>query len=91
MSEKEFQKSVKSLAYALGWLTYHTFDSRRSDVGFPDLVLVKDDRLIFAELKSEKGKLTIKQDMWLQALDYTDVETYVWRPSDLPAIARILR
>ena len=52
--------------------------------GFPDLVLVKDRRIIFAELKSRDGKPSRDQAKWLQALAATGrVEVYLWRPADL--------
>ena len=48
---------VVDLARTLGWRVYHTYDSRRSQPGFPDLVLVRE-RILFLELKSETGKLS---------------------------------
>ena len=42
MTEREWQAQVVSAAQALGWTTYHTHDSRRSNKGWPDLVLVRD-------------------------------------------------
>lgn len=60
---------VIKYAQLRGWMHYHTHDSRRSAEGFPDLVLVRGDQLIFAELKSEKGKTTPAQDTWLMALE----------------------
>ena len=41
ISEKDFQQQVKDLARMLGWKTYHTYDSRRSDPDFPDLVMAR--------------------------------------------------
>ena len=58
MTEKELQAAVVELAGYLKWRCYHTYDSRRSNAGFPDLTMVRYGRLIFAELKSEKGKAT---------------------------------
>lgn len=52
----------------------------RSEPGFPDLVLVRDGMLIFAELKTDTGKLTQHQRKWMAALDRADVPVYVWRP-----------
>ena len=89
MSEKEIQAQVLALAETTGWLCYHTYNSQRSQAGFPDLVLVRGDRLIFAELKREKGRLTESQRTWLSALDET-AETYVWRPSDWDAVIEVL-
>ncbi len=94
MTEKEFQQKVMLYAKAHGWRCYHTFDSRRSQPGFPDLVLVrtcKAKRLIFAELKAEKGVLTAEQQEWVDALRLSGAFIYVWRPSDLPAIERLLQ
>ena len=82
--EKALQQRIIDAAKALHWLPYHTFDSRRSEPGFPDLVLCRPPRLLFVELKSEKGKLTAEQERWLALLaEVPGVETKVWRPSDL--------
>lgn len=82
MTERELQNAVLELAGYLGWKCYHTFDSRRSQAGFPDLVLVKPGRLIFAELKSARGKLTNAQADWGAALLLALQDWYEWRPID---------
>ena len=82
ITEKDFQAAVINLARYTGWLVYHTHDSRRSEPGFPDLVLAKDKWLVTAELKTEKGTLTPAQTAWILALRETGNEVYVWRPSD---------
>jgi hypothetical protein len=89
MLEKEWQRQVVQLAKTLGYRTYHTFDSRRSTHGFPDLVLVRD-RVIYLELKREKGRLTEEQKGWLRALRAAGAEAYVARPRDLEALGRTL-
>jgi signal-transduction protein with cAMP-binding, CBS, and nucleotidyltransferase domain len=89
MTEEQWLQQVRELARLKGWRIYHTRDSRRSDPGFPDLVLVRGDRLIFAELKREKGRLTESQRTWLAALEET-AETHVWRPSDWEAVIEVL-
>jgi len=68
VSEKQFQSQVLQLAKLSGWLTYHTHDSRRSQAGFPDLVLVRPPAIVFAELKTEAGKLRPEQAAWLEAV-----------------------
>ena len=82
MTEAELQTNVRHAAKVGGWLAYHTNDSRRSDKGFPDLVLVHPllGRLLFVELKSEKGKLRPEQQHWVRALDFANQDVYVWRP-----------
>jgi hypothetical protein len=90
--ERDFQKGVLDLAALYSWIAYHTHDSRRSQAGFPDLVLVRDDRLIFAELKSEKGRATKEQEEWLGALcNVSGVSVYLWRPSDMDEIIELLK
>jgi hypothetical protein len=82
--------SKKGLAPILGWrLCYHTLRSKGSQSGFPDRVLVRD-RIIFAELKRDKGKPTPAQKEWLDALAGAGAEAYLWIPSDLDEIATIL-
>ncbi len=57
--EKPFQAQVVELARLSGWLTYHTHDSRRSQSGFPDLVLVRApvDPEQAAEVETESAAL----------------------------------
>lgn len=69
-SEQAFQLQVLQLAGFYNWLAYHTHDSRRSQPGFPDLVLVRGTELLFVELKTDKGRLRPEQTVWLQALDH---------------------
>jgi hypothetical protein len=68
-SEAHFQRQVLQLAGFYGWLAYHTHDSRRSQPGFPDLVLVRGPELIFAELKTDAGRLKRAQEEWVAALE----------------------
>lgn len=96
ITEKDFLAQVRQLAKLLGWEVYHPFLSKWSERGFPDLTLIKDcgetARLVFAELKTEKGKLTEDQMKWQVMLAKVEgIEVYVWRPSDFDNIAKILR
>lgn len=94
ISERDFQSLVVDLAKMRGWLVYHTHDSRRSDPGFPDLVMSRGSRLILAELKSMKGRLSVDQMRWHTSLSHLDdgdrIIVRVWRPSDLDEIVRVL-
>lgn len=79
-SEAAFQQKVEQLAGHCGWRIYHTHDSRRSAAGFPDLVMVRDVRLIFAELKSDIGARRARvadvdqRPGWLQLPELTNAQ-----------------
>ena len=51
--EKDFMEQVVSQAMALGWMVTNC-QARKYSPGFPDLCMVRGDRLIFAELKRNK-------------------------------------
>jgi hypothetical protein len=96
MSEATLQENVLHTARSLGWLAYHTYDSRRCVPGFPDLVLAHEGqrRLIFSELKTEKGRQTREQRAWERVLSaIPGVEVYLWRPTGWldGSIVRILQ
>ncbi len=81
MNENQLQAAIVQYAQLNGWLAYHTYDSRKSARGFPDLVLIRE-RLVMVELKAEKGVLSEPQGRWLLALEAAGVECHVWRPAD---------
>lgn len=90
--EGDFQGAVLDLAAAHGWTyRYHTFDSRRSTAGFPDLVLMRPPELLVVELKAEKGRTSREQEAWLEAFRACGVTAFVWRPSDWKIIEAALR
>lgn len=92
MSEDELLFNVRDCAQKLGWLFYHTRDSRKSDEGFPDCHMVRDvpeREIVYAELKAQKGKLREEQNAWLRVLTAisedeggVQVRYYIWRPED---------
>ena len=88
--EKAFQAEVIKEARRLGWRHYHTYDSRKSAAGFPDLVLVRD-RVVWVELKSATGRLTAAQEEWRDWLLAAGQEWHLWRPADWPAIVEVLK
>lgn len=91
ISERDFQQQVVDLARLFGWMEYHTWTSIHSRKGFPDLVLLRQPRLIFAELKSAKGKVTVEQQQWIDSLRYVGMEVYAWWPKDWEQIVATLR
>ena len=96
LTEKALQSAVQRLARAAGYtFQYHTWDSRRSMFGYPDLTLVHRDPghpLLMLECKTATGHLTLPQQAWLDALaQCTAVHAQVVRPADLEALVALLR
>lgn len=91
MTEAQLQQAVIELARVLGWRVAHfrpaqTARGWRTPVeadgkGFPDLVMVRGERLVFVELKSERGRTSDDQQAWLDAFFAAGHEVYVWDPS----------
>lgn len=96
--ERQFQDTVIELAQWLGWVVHAerpawTSKGYRTPIqgtpGFPDLVLIRE-RVIFAELKADTGKLSEAQRQWQSLLTTANQEVYVWYPDDWESIKRIL-
>src|SRR5678816_95122 len=100
--EKDWQRDIIELARTLGWRVAHfrpaqTKHGWRTAVGgdgagFPDLVLVRD-RVVFAELKVGRNKLSTEQIEWARYLEGAGAEHRVWTEHDWHAgeIERALR
>lgn len=75
--------------------TYHYETPVQADgAGFPDLVMVHpfQGRTVYAELKSDAGRLSEPQKQWLEWLAAdSHNEVYSWRPGDWPEIESVLR
>ena len=81
ITEKDFRQQVIDAAKLCSWKCQFHWTSIHSPAGFPDLVLVKPPRVLFAELKVGERKMTLKQAEWIEALlCCPGVETYIWRP-----------
>lgn len=92
MLEKDFHEMLVTAMRYQGWSCYSVPDSRRvSLAGYPDVTAWRGTRLIFAELKREKGKTSPAQDEVLAELAQIPcAEVYVWKPSDWPDIEEII-
>lgn len=89
--ESDWQWTVVDYARLMGWIDYHTFDSRKSAAGFPDLLLIRPPELVVVELKAERGRVTTAQECWLDLFRLVPgVDVYVWRPSDWSEVQRRL-
>lgn len=100
VSEADFTRQILDLAALNGWRAAHFRPAQTGrgwrtamsgDIGYPDVTLAKDGRLIVAELKAEGGRVRPEQVAWLRAIHGDDWQTWVWRPRDLTRIAALLR
>ena len=83
---------VRDAAKVLGWWPYFTWTSIHSPRGLPDLILVKPGRgVVWAELKTEKGKVSPHQEDVMATLRAAGQEVYLWRPSDWPKVEAVLQ
>ena len=106
-SEADFQRMVVDMAHRLGWVTFSVRQAAvhfgkgadRKDMafvtsgGWPDLVLCKPPKLLFAELKSEKkgAKVSPEQEEWIAWLKGCNEDVRVWSPRDWPEIEATLK
>lgn len=82
-------------AQRLGFLTHHETDSRRTNPGWPDLIVCGYGYLVAIETKSQRerlrpptttrrGAVLPGQADWLEHLVAAGVPTYVVRPAPFP-------
>ena len=104
MSERQLQTHVLEYARQRGWRSVHFRTARTKTgwttavegdgVGFPDMVLVRAGRLVFAELKSQKAPAPKDEQLaWLNDLYQVEaraaaaglpylINAHIWRPID---------
>jgi hypothetical protein len=94
VSEKAFMQALRRLAQSQGYYFYHTYSSKRSEPGWPDVALVHptgDTTLYLLECKREGEQPTLAQQRWLDALGrVTRVHAQVVRPGDLAVVKAFL-
>lgn len=85
MNETEFQSWLIRAAIDRGWpkdQIYHQRVSIGTRGGWPDLVLIKGDRVLFWELKGPKGSPRPEQERCIAALQAAGREAGFWWPKD---------
>lgn len=92
LSEAQLRERVVVLAHAYGWKVFSLPISKtrrpvKNASGYPDLTLARYGRVLFIELKQEKGVLSEEQLRWMRELP----DCFVIRPSNLPALDGMLR
>jgi hypothetical protein len=93
MSESDLQRAVIDAARLGGWLVHHCRPSLTASgrwataiqghKGFPDLVIAGKGRVLFLELKSARGRVSVDQAEWLRVLKASGVDARIVRPDDL--------
>lgn len=88
VSERDWQQQVLDLLEYHQWISYHTYDSRRSQPGFPDLVALhpKAGDILVLELKTERGKATPSQLQWLAWFEACGIDARLVRPSEIDGL-----
>jgi hypothetical protein len=91
VTEAELLNAIIEAARILGWKIAHFRPARTKygwatavqadGAGFPDLVLVRD-RIVYAELKADRGRLSEIQKAWIGWLEVAGAEIYLWKPDD---------
>ncbi len=91
MNENDFASQVEGYLNIFGWRWVHFRPARTAEgwrtalsghKGPPDYYAVRNDRLIFIELKGTTGKLSPEQKEWQDDLTLAGAETYVLYPTD---------
>ena len=90
MSEAQLQDAIVELAGMLGYMVAHFRPAKTEKgwrtagsydaAGFPDLVLAGRSRVLFIECKSDRGRVSMEQAEWMDQLEWTPGEVYLWRP-----------
>ena len=80
IGEADFLALVLDYARALGYEAYHPWRSDNSEAGFPDCVFVGNGKIVFAELKARRGRLTAEQRRWARAIMQAGGTWRLWRP-----------
>lgn len=98
VTEREFQGRILTTAQMYGWRHMHIGESTKrvrrggkyitvadpDTAGWPDLVLChrRRGRIVFREVKTDKGRITDNQRDWLDLLEACGMDVGVWRPRD---------
>jgi len=85
--ESLIQKEIIEYLKANNWLVYKNVSQGQriqghgrvmsTCKGIPDLSIIKDGRLIYIEVKTEKGKLSEHQEKWIANAEKYGVKTIV--------------
>ena len=86
MTEAQLQRAIVLAAKQLGFLCYHSAYSIGSEPGFPDLTIVGKGRLWMLELKGPKGRVSERQEAWIETLCQAGIDARIIWPADYDAV-----
>jgi Holliday junction resolvase len=90
--ERHLQASLEEHLRAAGWRFYHAWNSQHSAPGFPDVIALRGNRGLVAEIKTAEGRVSREQRAWLAAFELAGVESHLWRlPADWAKVSQVLR
>jgi len=95
VSENELQAEVIRILKDAGFTKiYHTYNSQKSEPGYPDILAIRttDGLMLVLENKTETGKCTKAQLEWLEA--FQSIKKYhvaVIRPHDIEDLVNKVR
>ena len=98
--EAAFQAKVIQFARDAGWLVNHTYRGRTAKgawrtnttaPGFPDLLMLRNGRMVVLELKMPGNHASDEQNRWVGLFQTVPgVEAFVVYPADWPEIVELL-
>jgi Holliday junction resolvase len=75
MKEQDYQKKISDKLEKEGWYVIKLIKTNKN--GIPDLIAIKEDKTIFIECKTLKGKLSKIQEFRLDELKAKGIECFV--------------
>ena len=75
MKEQDYQKKISDKLEKEGWYVIKLIKTNKN--GIPDLIAIKEDKTIFIECKTLKGKLSKIQEFRVDELKAKGIECFV--------------
>jgi len=75
MKEQDYQKKISDKLEKDGWYVIKLIKTNKN--GIPDLIAIKEDKTIFIECKTLKGKLSKIQEFRLDELKAKGIDCFV--------------
>lgn len=80
LTESQLRSNIVRVLKRRKWLVMPL--TERSSSGYPDMMIIKDGRVVFVELKRQSGKIEPIQLYWNELLKKNGVEAYFVRSVD---------